>query len=85
MNKTAANKTTDPLKVREAKRAFFMNLFDLSWRLAGAMLGPLFIGLYIDSRRDNGQGFAFAGFFIGMILGVFAMRSVVRGLEGGDK
>lgn len=84
MSKTAAIKTTDVAKVREAKRAFFMNLFDLSWRLAGAMLAPIFIGLYIDSIRDNGQGFALAGFLVGMICGVLVMRSVVRNLAKGS-
>lgn len=64
-------------KRRAAKRAFFVSLFDLSWRMAGAMLGPLFIGLFIDSRRGHGQSFAFVGFFIGMICGALVIRSIV--------
>ena len=67
-------------KTRAAKRAFFVSLFDLSWRLLGAMLLPLFIGLYIDSRRDSGQGFALAGFAIGMVCGALAMRSVIKNI-----
>ena len=80
MIKNAAIKTTDDGKVREAKRAFFVSLFDLSWRLLSAMLLPLFAGLYIDSLRDSGQGFAYAGFVVGMFSGAFVLRSVVRKL-----
>lgn len=75
----AARKTTNSeKKTRAAKRAFYINLFDLSWRLLGAMLVPLFIGLYIDSKRGSGQGFAVAGFAIGMVCGVLVMRGVIR-------
>lgn len=79
----AASKTTnkDAEKTSAAKRSFFVSLFDLSWRLLGAMLGPLFIGLYIDSQRDgSGQGFAVAGFLIGMATGVIVMRSVIKNI-----
>jgi F0F1-type ATP synthase assembly protein I len=72
--------TSNSDKSKAAKSAFFVALFDLSWRMLGAILGPLFIGLYIDSKRNNGQGFATAGFLIGMVLGVMAMRSIVRKL-----
>lgn len=68
-------------KKRAAKRAFIISLFDLSWRLLGAILGPLFIGLYIDSTRAGGQGFAITGFLIGMVLGVLVMRSVIKKLS----
>ena len=78
--------TTKDNKVRAAKRAFFVSLFDLSWRLLGAMLGPLFVGLYIDSRRSGGQGFALAGFLIGMIMGALVIRSVIKKIadRGGE-
>ena len=81
----AAHKMTtdkDNGKVRAAKRVFLTSLFDLSWRLLGAMLLPLFIGLYIDSQRGSGQGFAIAGFVVGMFCGVYAMRSVIRKIAG---
>lgn len=87
---SAANKTTNSEAVPKAKRAFFVSLFDLSWRLAAAMLTPLFVGLSVDSRQaGEGQGFAFTGFAIGMIAGVYVMRGVVRkiasqGLAQGD-
>jgi hypothetical protein len=76
----AAAKTTNErnVKISLAKRAFFVNLLDLSWRLFGVMLGPLFIGLYIDSQRDGtGQGFALGGFALGMVLGVVAIRDFI--------
>lgn len=79
----AAQKTTPDTETRAHKRAFFVSLFDLSWRLLGAMLLPLFIGLYIDSRMSgDGQGFAVGGFFVGMLCGIFAMRYVVRNIAG---
>lgn len=77
----AAAKTTNErnLKTKLAKRAFLAGLFDLSWRLLGAMLVPLFAGLYIDSQRaDDGQGFALGGFLVGIVLGVIVMRSVIK-------
>ncbi len=80
MMRIAADKTTKTEKVRLAKRAFLVTLFDLSWRLLGAMLVPLFIGLYIDSRRGDGQGFALFGFFVGMVCGAIVLRSVIRKL-----
>lgn len=63
---------------RAAKRAFFVSLFDLTWRLAGAMLLPIFIGLYIDSKTGEGKTYATIGFFVGMIAGAFVIRSIVQ-------
>lgn len=80
MTKIAATKTTEDEKVRNSKRAFYISLFDLSWRMLGAMLVPLFIGLYIDSLRNHGQPFAYIGFATGMVAGGFVLRSVVRKL-----
>jgi F0F1-type ATP synthase assembly protein I len=83
MGKAAESSTTKEEKVRQAKRAFFMNLFDLSWRMLAAMLAPLFVGMYIDSNRSGGQGFTTAGFFVGMVGGVFVLRDIVRKLSKG--
>jgi F0F1-type ATP synthase assembly protein I len=89
---SAAKTTTNTEAVPKAKRAFFVSLFDLSWRLAAAVLAPLFIGLYIDSNMaGEGQGYALAGFALGMVAGIFVMRDVVRRIaaqglgKGGDK
>jgi hypothetical protein len=85
MTKLAAIKTTKPEEVRIAKRAFFMSLFDLSWRLAATMLGPLFVGLFIDSRiSGEGQTFALIGFGLGMVLGALTLRHVVLGMKVED-
>ncbi len=80
MTKAAAKSTTKPT-AQGAKRAFFVGLFDLTWRLLGAMLLPIFVGLYIDSKQaGDGQTFALIGFVLGMVAGIFVMRSVVRKL-----
>ncbi len=80
MTKTAALKTTRDEKVRQAKRAFIVNAFDMSWKMAAAMLTPILAGLYIDSTRDNGQVFTLLGFFIGMIASALVIRNIVKGL-----
>jgi F0F1-type ATP synthase assembly protein I len=86
MTAAALEPTTKDKKKRAAKRAFVVSLFDLSWRLLGAMLLPLFIGLYIDSKRGGGQGFALAGFGIGMVLGALVIRNVINKIsdKGGE-
>ena len=85
MTANAASKKTN--SVKSAKRAFFVALFDLSWRLLIAMLVPIFIGLLIDSKNGGGRGFAFAGFGVGIICGFFVMRSIVSKLakQGDNK
>lgn len=86
MYTAATQKTTSKdQKTRAAKRAFFVSLFDLSWKLAGAMLAPLFIGLYLDSRRGSGQTMTLIGFFVGMICGVMVMRNVIKNIARGEK
>lgn len=81
-SKPADLSTSDPELTRRARRAFFVNLFDMTWRLAGAMLAPMFIGLFIDSRMSGGgQGFALAGFAVGMIFGVIVIKSIVVKLQ----
>lgn len=80
MIQTAALKTTRDVKVRDAKRAFILSLFDLSWKMAAAMLAPIFIGLYIDSLRNANQTFTLIGFIVGMISSAFVIRNIVRGL-----
>lgn len=87
MTAAALEPTTKDKKKRAAKRAFIVSLFDLSWRLLGAMLLPLFIGLYIDSKRSgDGQGFALAGFGAGMVLGALVLRNVINKIsdKGGE-
>ncbi len=86
MSKIAGVNTTKSEKVRKAKRAFILNLFDLSWRLLGAMLLPIFVGLYIDSHRNGGQTFALIGFAVGMVAGGLVMRDVIKKIarNGGD-
>lgn len=80
MTRPAALKTTRDEKVRDAKRTFILNLFDLSWKMAAAMLIPVFVGLYIDSRRHNGQTFTLIGFILGMIFSALVIRGIVKGL-----
>lgn len=82
MTKPADISTSDMEKTRRARRAFFVGLFDMSWRLGAGMLAPLFIGLFIDSRMaGEGQAFAILGFIIGMGVGVIIIRQIVRKLS----
>ncbi len=66
--------------MRDAKRAFILGLLDLSWKMAVAMLLPIFAGLYIDSRTDSGQTFTLIGFGLGMVGAALVVRNIVRGL-----
>lgn len=86
MTKAADTSTTerDRDRANKARRLFFTNLFDLSWRLMGAMLLPILIGLYIDSVVGRGQAFALTGFVVGMILGALVLRNVVIKLSKGQ-
>lgn len=75
----AAAKTTNKksAKISLAKRAFFVNLLDLSWRLFGAILVPILLGAYVDSRRvDDAQGFT----LVGLLLGVIFSGVIIYGL-----
>jgi len=68
-------------KISLAKRAFFVNLLDLSWRLFGAILLPILIGAYIDSRRGgDGQGFTIAGLLLGVVFSGLVIYSLVKKL-----
>lgn len=75
----AASETTTPKeqKTRKSKRVFFASLLDLSWKMLGAMLIPIAIGMYADDKLFSGQRYTLVGFFVGMILGVLVIRSVV--------
>ena len=81
MIKNAAAKSTEDEKLRSAQRSFFFALFDLTWRLLAAMLFPLLLGKYIDSIRDNGQGFTNAGFLIGAASAAFVLYLTIRKLS----
>lgn len=82
MTKPADISTSETELTRRARRAFFVGLFDMSWRLGAGMLAPLFLGLFIDSRiSGDGQAFAIIGFFVGMVIGVLIIRQVVRKLS----
>jgi F0F1-type ATP synthase assembly protein I len=84
--KPADISTSDKQLTRRARRAFFVGLFDLTWRLSGAMLLPLFVGMAIDSKiGGSGQSFSIIGFFIGMIFGVVVIRSIVKKLGVSEK
>ena len=79
--KPAEISTSDDELTRRARRAFFVGLFDMSWKLGAGMLAPLFAGLFIDSRvSGDSQTFAIIGFFSGMVVGVIIIRQIVRKL-----
>ena len=84
MTSSVAPKKTDTIKsVQNAKRTFFMALFDLSWRMLGAMLAPIFIGLWLDSVFNTNRTFALIGFIVGMIGGVLIIRSIIKKISNG--
>lgn len=75
----AATKTTEQVKVSAAKRAFFVNLLDMSWRLFGAILVPILLGAFIDSKQSSGgQGFTLAGFILAIIFAIIVIYGLVR-------
>jgi len=76
------NQKPDSEEVRKAKKAFFLNLFELTWKLLGAMLAPIFVGLLIDSVVGTKKVFALAGFVLGMIAGVLVIRVMVKSMSG---
>lgn len=80
--KTADRPTTDSTDVSGKKQAFFAYLFELTWKMLGAMLVPLFVGIYIDSTKDSGQGYSLAGFFIGLVFSILVLRSIVQRISG---
>lgn len=83
MVKTSTAKEPNSEKVQIAKRAFFVALFDLTWRLLAAMLLPIFVGLLIDSLFSTNKVFATIGFAVGAIAGIFVIRATVRKVSEG--
>lgn len=75
--KTADKLPTDSQEVREAKRLFFLKLADLSWKLAGAFLIPVFAGLAIDaSRGGDSQVFTIIGLVVGFIAAIMIITKL---------
>lgn len=72
--------TTDKsAKISLAKRAFFVNLLDMSWRLFGAILLPILIGAYIDSKQTNqSQIFTIIGFLLAAVFSGLVIYSLVK-------
>ena len=80
--KPAEISTSDAELTRRARRAFFVGLLDLTAKMSGAMLAPLFLGLFIDSRiSGGGQAYAITGFLVGMVCGVLVLRGMMRGVS----
>lgn len=84
MTKTAAKPTTDPLKVREAKRAFYVNLFDMTWRLLIAMAVPILLGAFLDKKLNSDDLFTAFGFLLSLVAAGFVIKSTVDKLKPGD-
>jgi F0F1-type ATP synthase assembly protein I len=72
----ADNQPTDNEKTSKAKRRFFIGLLDMSWRLAGVFLVPVFLGLWLDSGRDSSL-FTLIGLAIGVIGSGLVIRKIV--------
>lgn len=80
MTNFAATKTTKQEKVRSAKRAFILGIVDLSWKLAGAFLVPVLLGVTIDSVQDSNT-YTYVGLGLGIILSILVIYQVVRNAE----
>lgn len=90
MTKAVDNSISTTEKTEErassSRRLFFVNLFDLSWRMLGAMLLPIFVGKMIDSKVGHGQTYALIGFGLGIVLSAFVLRNVIIKIsKGADK
>ena len=49
------------------------------------MLVPIFIGLFIDSKIGKGQTFAIIGFFVGIVGGIYVIRTTIKKVTAGNK
>lgn len=78
MTKIAASKTTKEEKVTAAKRAFILGLFDISWKLAGAFLIPVAIGLSLD--KGDSKTYGTIGIFVGVILAFLVIAQIARNM-----
>lgn len=71
--------TTDSDRVLAAKRMFVAKLLDLSWKLAGAFLVPVFIGAGIDGVRDgDSKRFVIIGLVIGFIAAILVIVAMAK-------
>jgi hypothetical protein len=77
MTKSPAIKTTDPEKVRLAKRAFYVNLFDMTWRMLLAMAVPVLLGAFLDKKFDTGDLFTAFGFLLSLVAAGFVIKDIV--------
>lgn len=84
----AATKTTDSKdeKSRAAKRAFFVNLFDMTWKMLIAMAVPVLLGSFLDKKLNTDQLFTAFGFLLSVVAAGFVIKSTVNGInQKGDR
>jgi F0F1-type ATP synthase assembly protein I len=81
MTKSAGKTTTSEETVKKAKRLFFVGLFDISWRLAAAIIIPVVGGHWIDNKTDSGNLFTLIGLFSGTILAGFIIYKTSKKLS----
>ena len=81
MVKSAGKTTTTEETAQKAKRLFFVGLFDISWRLALALIVPVLLGSWLDDNRDGGQIFTLTGLLFGTILAGFIIYKSYKKLN----
>ncbi len=84
MSKNAAIKTTKPEKVRQAKNAFYSNLFDMTWRMLLAMAVPILLGSFLDKKLDTDDMFTAFGFLLSFVSAGFVIKSTVSKIDKKD-
>lgn len=81
MQKAAAGATNTDIKAKKARRLFFVGLFDLSWRMAAAIIFPILLGSFLDKKFDEDPTFTIIGLAIGFCLAALVIRAMVIKLQ----
>lgn len=81
MTKSAGKTTTSGETVKKAKRLFFVGLFDISWRLAAAIIVPVVAGHWLDNKQDSGNLYTIIGLLSGTILAGFIIYRTSKKLS----
>lgn len=65
-------------KTRAAKRAFYVTLVDMTWRMFAAMAVPVLLGSYLDKKFQTGEMFTAIGVFLSLIAAGLVIKYIVN-------
>jgi hypothetical protein len=87
MSKAADSSTTKKERDRAtlARKQFIVALFDLTWRMAIALLAPTFLGIWADGKFEMGGVAIIGGFVLGIVLSLVIIVINARNLTEGLK